>query len=121
VKNRREDGRRGEAVAARHLADKGFRIIEQNAAFRFGELDIVAESPDGYLVFVEVKASLSSHAGDPAFKVDRKKQAQIYRMAEIYLAKNGRVDRKCRFDVVTVVFNRGEAPKVTHYENAFMR
>ena len=120
MKNKREDGRRGEAVAARHLADKGFRIIERNVAFRYGELDIVAESPDGYLVFTEVKSALSSYAGDPAFKVDRKKQAQVYRMAEIYLAKNGRMDRKCRFDVVTVVFNRGAAPLVTHYENAFM-
>ena len=116
----REKGRRGEAAALRFLERAGFQVLETNLFYRQGEIDIVAEAPDNRLVFIEVKSALSHHAGDPAFKVDRKKQARIGRAAEIYLAKKGLADRACRFDVLSIRFESGRAPAVTHYENAFM-
>jgi len=116
----REKGRRGEAAALRFLERQGFKVVEQNVFYRQGEIDLVAESPDHRLVFIEVKSALSHQAGEPALKVDKKKQSRIGRAAEIYLAQKGWTDRPCRFDVLSIRFENGRAPDVTHYENAFM-
>ena len=50
----------GEALAATYLEDLGCRILERNFTSRFGEIDIIAVTPDGkYLCFVEVKTRKS--------------------------------------------------------------
>jgi len=52
---REELGKLGEDLACRYLVDKGYKIIERNFRKPWGELDIIAKSPDKTLVFVEVK------------------------------------------------------------------
>ena len=47
-------GRFGEQAAAAYLTEKGYRVTARNFSCRFGEVDIIAETPE-YLVFVEVK------------------------------------------------------------------
>ena len=41
------------------------------------KIDIIARDPQGTLVFVEVKATWTDRAGDPAFRVNKKKQRTI--------------------------------------------
>jgi putative endonuclease len=47
-------GRLGEAVAARYLVDKGYKILERNYWRKWGELDLIAEK-EGVITFAEVK------------------------------------------------------------------
>lgn len=93
-------GRAGEEAACRFLASQGYRILHRNLRFRAGELDVVAEE-GGTLVFVEVKTRSGSSHGTAAEAVTPRKQAQLVRLACIYLARQGE-ERPCRFDVVTV-------------------
>ncbi len=96
-----ELGRRGEAIAARYLAGRGFRILQHRFRTRGGEIDLVAEEGET-LAFIEVKTRSSAACGRPAEAVDRRKQARLARAATVYLARTGRHDSACRFDVVEV-------------------
>ena len=51
----RQTGMLAENIASQALVKKGFQILERNFANRFGEIDIIAISPDKTLVFCEVK------------------------------------------------------------------
>lgn len=113
----RARGNRGEERAVAHLTERGFRILERNWRLKLGEIDLIAESPDGFLTFVEVKTSYGNAAGDPAFWVNKKKQRKIWKMAEAYMAIHRMGDRPCRFDVVAV--HADEGWRVDHYEDAF--
>lgn len=52
-----ELGKLGEDLACRYLVDKNYKIIERNYRKPWGELDIIAKSPDKTLVFIEVKTT----------------------------------------------------------------
>ena len=41
-KERQSVGRKGEELAARYLAEKGFRVLERNYRAYRGEIDIIA-------------------------------------------------------------------------------
>lgn len=108
---------RGEDAAADLLLKKGFRLLARNWRIRSGELDLVAM--DGStLVFVEVKARRSSEFTDPALGVDRRKQRQLRRLAEAFLALERPGCIACRFDVVSIV--AGDPPlQIRHIPDAF--
>jgi putative endonuclease len=94
-------GKRGEELAAAHLAEAGYRIIERNYRCLFGEIDIVAEEGET-LVFVEVKSRRSEAYGDPQLAVGHEKQKKISRIAMHYLEEKRLCHRPARFDVVAV-------------------
>ena len=52
---RQDVGRFGEDVCCGYLEHIGAKLIERNFRTKFGELDIVAKSPDRTLLFIEVK------------------------------------------------------------------
>jgi len=52
--DRKNKGKYGEALAAKYLINKGYKINHQNWYCRWGEIDIVACDKDT-TVFVEVK------------------------------------------------------------------
>ena len=108
----------GETQAARYLEAKGFKIIKRNFRYgRQGEIDIIAED-NNTLVFVEVKTQRSEAMGEAFTWVTPRKQRQLGRIAEAYLAINNVVDRECRFDVVSVARIGGKI-EITHLTNAF--
>ncbi len=45
----------GETVCCGYLEHIGIKIIDRNFSTKFGELDVVAKSPDKTLLFIEVK------------------------------------------------------------------
>ena len=99
-------GRRGEALAARHLRRNGFKVLYQNfRAPRGGEVDIVCRDGDE-LVFVEVKTRSTREFGSPASAVNRDKQALIARGALAWLRLLDNPDIIFRFDIVEVVIDR---------------
>jgi putative endonuclease len=111
-------GNKGENYACDLLVESGFTIIERNYHFGHGEIDIVAMDGDT-LVFVEVKTRKNLEFGDPIEGVTKSKQKQIRKIAEGYLMEKKILDIDCRFDVVGILLQGNEAPKINHIENAF--
>lgn len=115
--DRRGLGRRGEDLAARHLADAGYRIVVRNWRCAHGELDLVAQDGD-CLAFVEVRTRRGRALGTPEESVTAAKQAKLIDLALAYVqAHDWRGD--WRIDVVAVEMDRrGRLLRVDHYENA---
>jgi len=116
---RRELGVRGEELAARFLASKGFRIRERNVRLKRGEIDIVAE--DGpVLVFVEVRTRRSRAFGTPLESVDARKRRRLLALAQAYLYYRRISGATCRFDVVAITWAApGQPPVIEHVRDAF--
>lgn len=111
-------GDRGEDLAAETLKKQGMRVIERQLRGHYGELDLVALDAET-VVFVEVKTRTSNVAGDPTEAVTPAKQKKITQSALAYLKRRGWLERRCRFDVVSIIWNDGKAPDVKHYRSAF--
>jgi putative endonuclease len=110
-------GRVGEELAARYLERRGCAILARNHRTPLGELDLIARDRS-HLLFVEVKTRRSCAFGAPAEAVDVRKQRQVVRAAQWYLARCRHPDLQPRFDVIAVLIGRGE-PAITHIPNAF--
>jgi putative endonuclease len=112
-------GQRGEAVAARYLRRKGYKIIAHGDRARLGEIDVVAVDR-GTVVFVEVKTRRAQDTGNPAEAVDGVKQRQLTRLAVAYLRRYHLLEHPARFDVIAVTWPETERrPVIEHIENAF--
>jgi len=94
-------GKLGEDLASRELRLRGYAILSTRYRTRFGEIDIVAED-GGVVVFVEVKARRTARFGSAAESIPLWKRRRIGAMALDYLAWTGRLNQRCRFDVVAI-------------------
>ena len=113
----KELGRRGEALAARYLEQKGFRILALNYNTPYGELDIIAK--DGRtIVFVEVKTRSSARYGTGSEAISRWKERHLITAATLYCKRFHLEEVPCRFDVISI-FHAGRAYRIEHVENAF--
>lgn len=112
-------GRRGEEAARAFLKRRGVRILAENFVCAAGEIDLIGRDGDS-LVFIEVKARTSGAFGPPHLAVHLRKQRQIVRAAQWYLAEQRMRDVACRFDVLAVTFPEdGGTPRVDWVRNAF--
>ena len=116
---RRRLGQLGEALAADHLEALGYRVRARNFRCPLGEIDLVADEGDE-LVFIEVKARTSLRFGLPREAVSRAKQRKLGRAALWYCDGERLGDRSYRFDVVEVLFLRGEVAAIELLRNAFV-
>ena len=115
--SKKATGNRGEDLAAKYLAGKGYSIVARNWRQRSGELDIVARQGD-ILVFCEVKSSRYEGDSNPELRVNRNKQIRLARLAREYLAVEHPQIASCRFDVIAVKSDQGR-DVIQHIENAF--
>ena len=113
-------GRNGEDEAVRFLKSQGYRILERNLKFKMGELDIIAMKDD-CVAFIEVKTRSTDESGLPFEAVTPPKMRRIVTMAELYIRRKKLADRELsfRFDIISIVWPKGELPQIEHYENAF--
>ncbi len=113
----RARGNWGEARAAAHYRNLGFRVLDTGwrAPERElqGDIDLVL-AQGGLIVFCEVKARRSSRYGGAATAVTATKQAQVRSLAESWLRVAGSPEVDVRFDVVAI-----DGVELTHYEAAF--
>lgn len=109
----------GESVAVAFLRGQGCRILARNfKGPRRGEVDIVAR--DGrLLMFVEVKTRHADTRVRPLDAVDKHKQALIERGANAWLKQLGTRRLPWRFDVIEVLVEEGQRPRVNHVRDAF--
>src|SRR3989344_2731274 len=120
---RSETGKLGEDLASRYLMGKGYRIIERNYRQPWGELDIVAYSETGVLVFVEVK-TVTSHNVDKMLitaedQMTRHKIEKLKRISVMYAQKFPERIKETlgwRIDVLALTINEKDCV-VKHYKN----
>ena len=117
-KKRQNLGETGEGIATKFLEKNSYKILHKNYRRKFGEIDIIAREGD-YLVFVEVKTRKTTSHGHPLEAVTYKKQRQISRVAQCYLAENNLFDTAARFDVVSVIVSGDNEVTVELIQNAF--
>jgi putative endonuclease len=108
--NRRLLGAQGEDLAANYLRDKGYTIITRNYGVKFGEIDLIAESPAKEIVFVEVKWAKSERYGDPSWKISPAKIEKIKRVAEYYLLEHKISNRSIKIEAISIIDR-----EITHF------
>ena len=114
-------GTRGEMLAAEFIEREGYRIVMANFKAPIGrnskgvqvtgEIDIIALDGDT-VCFIEVKTRRSEDFGGPLSAVDLRKQRQITRTARVYKRLFGLFEMGHRFDVVSIVLEKGLEPKI---------
>ena len=118
-KSTREIGNEGEDLAVAYLESKGYTILERNYHFEHAEVDIVAYDNESYIVFVEVKKRSNNRYGEPEEYVDDEKKQNVYKAAEAWVYERKMDGAPVRFDVISILQESSEAPKIKHFENAF--
>ena len=115
-------GADGERRAADFLSDKGYLVIGSNYRRVFGEVDLIAKSPDGILVFVEVK-TLGIKEGKGLVPEDHMTASKILKLRRICegfawlhseLWSEG---RGWRLDLVAISVSEDGKYEIAHYEN----
>jgi len=117
-----ELGQTGENLACDYLTGKGYKIIERNFQKPWGELDVVALTPDKILVFVEVKTMKSFGSAQglrPEDQMTAAKLKKFKKAAKLYAGHNQNLinDKKgWRLDVIAIT-KTDSAFSLNHYEN----
>jgi len=110
----KKTGNRGEDIAARYLEQKGYKIIDRNISFPFGEIDILAEQRRT-IVIVEVKTVRGAGFGTAVDLVRFAKQNKLRNLGRAVAQKYP--GSAIRIDVIGVDLTNGE-PEIEHIENA---
>lgn len=97
-------GQLAEDLVAQWLIGQSYQIVARRWHCCWGELDLVALTPDKILVFVEVKArSRGNWDAGGRLAVTPKKQIKLTRSAQSFLAMQPQLaEHPCRFDVAIV-------------------
>jgi putative endonuclease len=112
-------GERGERLAARWLARRGYRILHRRYTVGHDEADLIAVDPGGRtLVIVEVKTRTADVPG-PEAGITRDKRFRLARLASRLHERPEFHDHAIRFDAVAIVWPRDGDPDIRHYEDAF--
>ncbi|GAB4340445.1 MAG: hypothetical protein Fur0042_01090 [Cyanophyceae cyanobacterium] len=90
---------------AQWLQQRGYQLLAQRWHCRWGELDLIAQDPDGTIAFVEVKTrSRGSWDEGGLLAITPSKQRKLIRTAQEYLAQAPAYqDAPCRFDVAAAI------------------
>jgi len=111
--DRMTTGRRGEQLAAEHLAGLGCELLERNWRCRDGEIDLVVR--DGRdLVCVEVRTRRSLRRGHPLESLTPAKVARMRRVARQWRAANPALAGRLRVDAIAIVLDGGAPPELVH-------
>ena len=111
----------GEALAARYLRKKRYKLVACGYHCRFGEIDLIVKNRK-YLVFVEVKLRKTAEFAAAREYVDRNKQDRLRATASMYLSQNP-TKLQPRFDIIEIYAPVGtltKNPEITHLEDAFV-
>jgi len=115
-----ELGKKGEKRTEEFLKSKGYKIIARNVRFSIGEIDLIAQV-EKTIIFIEVKTRQSAEYCHPIEVVDKQKRHRIKQMAMQYYRdkKYSTMGFAVRFDIVTLIWAKGEQPIIEHFIDAF--
>jgi putative endonuclease len=125
--NTKVTGNLGENIAARYLINSGYEIIERNYREGADEIDIIATSQKGMLIFFEVKAMT---VGDgyraslcgfmPEDHLNWQKLKRISRACQKFAVRNRRLideDEGWQIDLIAIVIKGDKKYDLRHYKN----
>jgi putative endonuclease len=119
-------GQLGEKLGRRFLKRQGLKILASNYRCPAGEIDLIALDRStaraggaDTICFVEVKTRSSDQYTDPQSAVDDQKRRHVRKAAQQYLAARDAADLNVRFDILAVVLEPGQAPRINHFPGAF--
>ncbi len=104
-------------MAARHLADAGYEILDRNWRAGRLEIDLVVRSGDT-VAFVEVKTRRLG-VQPPEEALSRSQRGRIRRAAGAWLSRHPGAATEARFDLVAVEVDRRGRWRVQHIPEAF--
>lgn len=107
----RGTGNLGEDVAVNFLADLGWKIVGRNLHYRFGEIDVLADSGE-HMVIIEVKVKKSLSQGYAVEMVTPSKQRTLQKLAQWVAVE---YNKPVRIDVITIDNFKSHQPVLTHY------
>lgn len=110
-------GKIAEDLAAKFLADLGFKILKRNYRFQKAEIDIIAEK-EHQIIIAEVKARSSDAFLLPQEAVTKSKIRLLVLAANQYLEET-KSSKEVRFDIVSVLKDHAGALKIEHIPDAF--
>ncbi len=113
----RKLGDQGETLAAQHLQEKRYQIIERNWHCRYGEIDLIARD-DETLVFIEVKTRRAQTTEDAFASVTPTKQQRFIAAVHEYLDQHADEETLWRIDVIAIALPRTGTPIIDHQEDA---
>ena len=123
----KEIGYLGENEAVKYLIKNKYKILFRNYKFIRDEIDIIAKSFDGVLVFVEVKTiSLETYKNSnliPEDHLTKKKIKNMIRASSFFIGMHKNLyDENIgwRLDLIAVVISE-DATVVRHYENVISK
>jgi len=120
-----EIGKIGEDLACRYLIKHKYKILERNHREKFDEIDIIARSFNGTLVFCEVKTFFGKSDSGlglvPEDNLTKAKFKKISRACEMFVGKhqdliNGKIGWRMDCAVVMIDENFGNCT-IRYYEN----
>ncbi|MET3025290.1 YraN family protein [Flavobacterium sp. UW10123] len=115
-----ELGKLGEDLAAAHLEENGYSIIERNFVIQKAEIDIIAQK-DSILAIIEVKTRSNLDFGSPQDFVKQKKIQLLIKAVNAYIndrEKDFEEDLEIRFDIIAIHKNE-ESFAIEHLTDAF--
>ena len=119
---RRRIGAAGERLAAAHLEELGYEVLDRNVRRREGEVDLIAvdRAPrEPVLVFVEVKLRRPRATGRAVEALSRHKQTRLRALAEVYASEHPELPADLRIDLVAVdLASDGSVESLNHVVNA---
>ena len=114
----------GEKLAAAYLRLKGYKIITRNFRKPWGEIDLISTSPDGILVFTEIKSALIEEldkAPSPADHMNFKKIGNLRRSAEFFSNKFPELsERGWRIDFISIRIPEKSVRRVRIYPSLLL-
>ena len=116
--NSHDFGRSCETLAARHLEENGWQILERNYRAGHREIDLIARRGD-CIAFIEVKGRHTRTQGDPLEAITWRKRREIERVARQWLARSGNPRLTCRFDAIAIRVGPEGAPELEHVPDAW--
>ncbi|SEN31067.1 YraN family protein [Paenibacillus sp. OV219] len=100
--SRQTIGKFGEEQAARYLDEQGYYVLARNWRCRSGELDIIAQTADTFVIIEVRTRRQGGRFGTAAESVDFRKQYQVRATAEVYISLQKLHGQPVRFDVIAI-------------------
>ena len=120
---RKKLGDRGEILACQFLLGKGYTLVQKNFLICGGQIDLIMYSPQGNLVFVEVKTRRAARQPEtrPEIRIGPLQLLAIRRAARRFLAANKFPFASWQLDLIWIHLEPDAFPspqaKIKHYQN----
>lgn len=112
-------GYSGEDLAIKYFTDRGYRFIDKNVQYRFGEIDVIVEK-DACWHFVEVKYRRSLTFGYPEEGVSYQKLRKVRLAALKYLQSSIISPKEITIDVLSILKLPGKEMEFVHITPAIV-